>query len=212
MPTRKCQFMISQTFSSMTTIWALCLCKRTIWEWCLIEPGEVLFVELNLISYPPSYLCVVMQLVAYSCSFSLISVSSPNLRVPVKVTMPCFLLLSMVVFMNDMFLCESDITKKHTYCWKLQLSSSNWCGSDFHLLATETLEKFHTYYITSHKYDRCTLSWCNWWMFGLCEIICVCIWMCLMMDLIWNTWRNMKCSLYCCQYTGECAILWEHVS
>jgi len=91
MPTRQCQFTISQTFSSMTTVWALCLCKRTIWEWCLIKPGEVLFVGLNLIPYPPSYLCVVRQFVAYSCSFSLISVSNPNLRVSLRVTIPCFL-------------------------------------------------------------------------------------------------------------------------
>jgi len=33
-----------------------------------------------------------------------------------KVTMPYFLLLSRVVFMNDIFLYESDLTKKHTYC------------------------------------------------------------------------------------------------
>jgi len=123
-----------------------------------------------------------MQFVAYSFCSSLISVSHSNLRVTMKVTMPYFLLLSRVVFMNDIFLYESDLTKKHTYCWKHQLSSSNWCGSDFHLLATETLEKHHTNYIRSHRYNRCRAGWCNWWMFGLCEMICLCIWTCLMME------------------------------
>jgi hypothetical protein len=132
-----------------------------------------------------------------------------------KVTMPCFLLLSRDVFMNNIFLCESDITKQHTYCWKRQLSFSSWCGTDFHLLATKTLEKHHTNYIRSHRYDRCTASWCNWWMFGLCKIICVCIWTCLMKDLMENTWRkhemySILLSVYrrMCHSVGDCIVEW----
>jgi len=67
-------------------------------------------------------------------------------------------LLSRVVCMNDIFLCESDVTKKYIYCWKPQLSSSNWCGSNFHLLATKRLEKDHTDSISCHRYDRCSAS------------------------------------------------------